>query len=300
MGARPITPFLRRYLKTYHGGETDEECIAFMGKQLDAIRLHRIKNDAPVDTMGCHMLADLNAPKEDQQFQALVGAMLSPQTKDEVTFAAMKRFRDRGCTVEQVLKMSASELEDVLKPVGFYKKKALYVLEAAKRLKEQYGSQVPDSVPELCKFPGVGLKIANLVVQTAHGRVDGIVVDTHVDRISKWLGWTEEKSTPAQVGQALEALFEREHWADINKLMVGLGQTTCKATKPDCANCKVQALCPKSYVPGTRVISSSEATIDIEDAISTEKPIAKARKRPEKPAANPENVASTRQKRLRK
>ncbi|ETN86268.1 hypothetical protein NECAME_16444 [Necator americanus] len=125
--------------------------------QLEKITEMRKSGDAPVDTMGCHKLADPLAAPETFRFQVLLALMLSSQTKDEVTSAAMMR-------------------------------KAVYIQKTAAILKEKYKGDVPDSIEDLCSLPGVGPKMAHLVLQIAYDKVDGIAVDTHVHRIVNRLG----------------------------------------------------------------------------------------------------------------
>ncbi|KAK6745293.1 hypothetical protein RB195_011801 [Necator americanus] len=114
--------------------------------QLEKITEMRKSGDAPVDTMGCHKLADPLAAPETFRFQVLLALMLSSQTKDEVTSAAMMRLRKHGCNVDAMLSIPTLELEKLLCPVGFYKRKAVYIQKTAAILKEKYKGDVPDSI----------------------------------------------------------------------------------------------------------------------------------------------------------
>ncbi|VDK54919.1 unnamed protein product [Anisakis simplex] len=227
-------------------------------QHLENLEKIRETKDAPVDTVGCDMLGDVLSSPQTYRFQILVSLMLSSQTKDEVTAAAMQRLKARGCTVENILGMDEEELRNLLIPVGFYKvsswlycyheeidvqKKAIYLKKTASVLKEKYESDIPRSIKELCSLPGVGLKMANLTMQHAWDQIEGIGVDTHVHRIANRLGWVKT-STPEQTGAVLEALIPRERWATLNKTLVGFGQQTCTPLYPKCSTCLNKDICP--------------------------------------------------------
>ncbi|KJH50360.1 base excision DNA repair protein, HhH-GPD family [Dictyocaulus viviparus] len=213
--------------------------------QLEKITEMRKGGDAPVDTMGCHKLADPLASPETFRFQVLLALMLSSQTKDEVTSAAMMRLRRHGCNVDSMLDISIPDLEKLLHPVGFYKKKAVFIKKAAQILKEKHNSDVPDSLEGLCSLPGVGPKMAHLVLQIAWNKVDGIAVDTHVHRIVNRLGWMKT-TTPESTRVRLQEMLPRSQWTTINPLLVGFGQKTCLPVGPKCNICLCQDICPTS------------------------------------------------------
>ncbi|TPP42928.1 HhH-GPD base excision DNA repair family protein [Leishmania donovani] len=143
---------------------------------------------APVDTMGCHRLRDEYAPKEVQRFHTLVALMLSAQTKDVVTAAAMDTLIKHGLTAQSVHAMTETELDKHICKVGFHNKKAKNIKEVAAILMKNYDGEVPREYAELIALPGVGPKMANLFFQDADHRVIGIGVDTHVHRISQRYG----------------------------------------------------------------------------------------------------------------
>ncbi|KHN79451.1 putative endonuclease III -like protein [Toxocara canis] len=220
----------------------DEE-IPMWKRHLENLELMRSPKDAPVDTMGCHMLGDVLASPKVYRFQILVSLMLSSQTKDQVTAAAMQRLKERGCTVEDIIALSKSELQNLLIPVGFYKKKAIYLKKVAEILHDKYESDIPNTIEDLCSLPGVGPKMAYLAMQHAWDRIEGLGIDTHIHRIANRLGWVKT-STPEQTRIALEALIPREHWVTLNKLLVGFGQQTCLPVLPKCSECLNRELCP--------------------------------------------------------
>ncbi|VDN04832.1 unnamed protein product [Thelazia callipaeda] len=222
--------------------ETDFKESSMWKVHLENIRRMRSDQDAPVDIVGCHMLADALAEPKIFRFQTLLSLMLSSQTKDHVTAAAMHRLRQHGCTVDDMIKIPKEELEQLLIPVGFYKRKAVYIKKVAEILKESYDYDIPDTVEGLCSLPGVGEKMAYLAMHCAWEKMEGLGVDTHVHRISNRLGWIKT-TNPKQTRLALEALVPREQWQDLNKLLVGFGQQTCLPVLPKCSKCLNRDIC---------------------------------------------------------
>ncbi|XP_047995184.1 uncharacterized protein LOC125233277 [Leguminivora glycinivorella] len=209
------------------------------------LRNMRANKDAPVDTMGCHMSSDPKAPPEVIRYQHLISLMLSSQTKDQVTFAAMERLRERGLTIDNVLSMSDDELGKLIYPVGFWKTKVKYIKKTTQTLKEQYNGDIPDSVEKLCKLTGVGPKMAHICMSVAWNKVTGIGVDTHVHRISNRIGWVKKPTaTPEDTRKALEAWLPFELWGEVNHLLVGFGQTICLPIGPNCEECLNNDICP--------------------------------------------------------
>ncbi|CAG9569566.1 putative endonuclease III [Leishmania major strain Friedlin] len=203
---------------------------------------------APVDTMGCHRLRDETAPKEVQRFHTLVALMLSAQTKDVVTAAAMDTLIKRELTVQSVHAMTETELDKHICKVGFHNTKARNIKEVAAILMKNYDGKVPREYAELIALPGVGPKMANLFFQDADHRVIGIGVDTHVHRISQRYRWVPSTvKTPEDTRKALESWLPREHWGTINSLMVGLGQTVCTPLRPKCDICELSDICPNAF-----------------------------------------------------
>ncbi|KAG5485442.1 hypothetical protein LSCM1_07526 [Leishmania martiniquensis] len=203
---------------------------------------------APVDTMGCHRLRDEKAPKEVQRFHTLVALMLSSQTKDVVTAAAMKSLIKRGLTTQSIHAMSERELDKHICKVGFHNTKVKHIKEVAAILIKEHDGKVPRSYEELIALPGVGPKMANLFFQDSDNRIIGIGVDTHVHRISQRYRWVPSTvKTPEDTRKVLESWLPREHWGTINSLMVGLGQTVCTPLYPKCDICELSDICPNAF-----------------------------------------------------
>lgn len=212
---------------------------------LENVRKMRQAVEAPVDTMGCDKCPDQSVPQKLVRYQLLVSLMLSSQTRDEVTHAAVGRLRDFTLTPESIAGADEKQIEQLIYPVSFYKNKAKHLKQTAKILLEKYDGDIPDSVEGLCSLPGVGPKMAYLAMSCGWGRTVGIGVDTHVHRISNRLGWLPAPTkTPEQTRKALEAWLPRELWDEVNHLLVGFGQTVCKPTGPKCSSCLNRVLCP--------------------------------------------------------
>ncbi|KAK9499576.1 hypothetical protein O3M35_002595 [Rhynocoris fuscipes] len=182
-----------------------------------------------------------------QRYQALVSLMLSSQTKDQVTHAAILRLREHGLNIDNILATDDETFGKLIYPVGFWKKKITYIKKATEILKNEYNGDIPQSVEELCKLPGVGPKMAHLAMNIAWGKVSGIGVDTHVHRIVNRLHWIPNQTkTPEATRKALEDWLPQSLWFEVNHLLVGFGQTICKPVGPLCQNCLNKKLCPSA------------------------------------------------------
>ncbi|KAJ8949068.1 hypothetical protein NQ318_016970 [Aromia moschata] len=223
--------------------ETNEKAPQNWETVLNNLREMRKNFDAPVDSMGCHKCHDEKAPPEVMRYQQLLSLMLSSQTKDQVTHAAMQKLINHGCTVENVLATSDEKLGELIYPVGFWKSKVKYIKRTTEILQKEYESDIPNTVTDLCKLPGVGPKMAHICMKTAWGQVTGIGVDTHVHRISNRLGWVNTK-TPEETRKTLEDWLPVQLWSEVNHLLVGFGQQICQPVRPQCATCLNYEICP--------------------------------------------------------
>lgn len=146
--------------------------------------------------------------------------------------------------------LSAARLEDVeaiVRTTGFFRAKAKSLVGMAAALVERHGGEVPRTIAELVPLPGVGRKTANVILGNAFAINEGIVVDTHVQRLARRLGLTREPD-PIGIEQALMPLFPREHWALLSHLLIWHGRRTCSARKPECGRCVVREVCPSAGV----------------------------------------------------
>lgn len=175
----------------------------------------------------------------------VVATILSAQTTDinvnKVTENLFKKYQ----TAEDYANVSLSELENDIKSINFYKNKAKYIKNLAKELIEKFNGQVPKTMNELVTLPGVGRKTANIVLWNVFGINEGIAVDTHVKRLSKLLGLTEN-TDPNKIEQDLMEITPREHWGKLSHLLIMLGREICKAKAPNHKICPLSDICPSS------------------------------------------------------
>jgi len=183
----------------------------------------RARRDAPVDSVGCERLADPKAKRADFEWQCLVAAMLSSQTKDQANAEAMTALHAHGNTIENISRTPVSLLDKLIAKVGFHSVKAKNVRAAAEICLALHKGRVPRTIEGLLALPGVGPKMAYLTLHAAFDAQEGICVDTHVHRIANVLRWIRTK-TPEETRMALEAWLPKRYWPDFNILMVGLGQ----------------------------------------------------------------------------
>lgn len=173
--------------------------------------------------------------------------MLSSQTKDEATFACMQRLKEHGLTPENIVKTDISSLEKIIHPISFYKNKSKFIHQTSEILIETYNCDIPNTLTELIKLPGVGPKMAHITMKIAWNIVSGIGVDVHGHRIANRLGWVPKPTKDAEKTRiSLEEWVPFELWDEINILLVGFGQTVCTSQNPDCKNCLNNKICPSS------------------------------------------------------
>jgi len=187
---------------------------------------------------------------EKDPYKILIATILSLRTKDLVTEQASLRLFEMADTPEKMIKLDIEEIEKAIYPVGFYKRKAINIIEISKILIDKYNSKVPDDLDELLKFNGVGRKTANLTITLGYNKL-GICVDTHVHRITNRWGYVQTK-TPEDTEFALREKLPLEHWIEINDILVAFGQNFCKPTSPNCSTCKITQFCQKVGVIKSR------------------------------------------------
>jgi len=181
--------------------------------------------------------------------ELLVATMLSAQCTDErvniVTKTLFKKYRKP----EDYAKADLAELEQDIKPTGFYRDKAKNIKKACQILVEKFHSQVPKTMEEILQLPGVARKTANIVLSNAYGVVEGIAVDTHVRRTSKRLGFTENEDAD-KIEEDLMKIVPKDKWMRITDLLIFLGRNACIAKKPKCEICVLNKICPSAFTFG--------------------------------------------------
>jgi len=179
-------------------------------------------------------------------WQLLVATILSAQCTDvrvnKVTPVLFKKYK----TISDFAEAGLKEFEKDIHSTGFYKNKAKGIISSAKKILNEFNGKVPDTIEELTSLPGVGRKTANVILSSGFGIVVGIVVDTHVIRLSDRLGLTENKD-PEKIEKDLMKIIPQEDWRVFSHLLILHGRKICVARRPLCAECRINKLCPSAF-----------------------------------------------------
>jgi endonuclease-3 len=180
----------------------------------------------------------------EDAYQLLVATILSAQCTDArvnmVTPALFRRFPDPHALAQAEL----DELQEIIRSTGFFRNKARSLQGSGRRLVDEFDGEVPSNMPDLLKLPGVARKTANVVLGTAYGIASGVVVDTHVGRLSRRLGLTHQK-TPVKVEKDLMGMIPREEWINFAHRLIHHGRRVCQSRRPRCGECAFADLCPR-------------------------------------------------------
>ena len=179
-------------------------------------------------------------------YQLILATVLSAQSTDVMVNKITPELFERWPTPQALASAQPAQVEQVLSKIGMFRQKTKNVIGLSKLLVEQHGGQVPRTLDELVQLPGVGRKTANVVLGVAFGTPEGVVVDTHVQRISQRLGWTKH-TEPTDIEQDLMALFPRGDWDMLSHTLIFHGRRICAARKPACSACPVTAECPSAF-----------------------------------------------------
>ena len=179
--------------------------------------------------------------------ELLIATILSAQCTDErvnkVTATLFEKYR----SAEDFAAVSQEQLQEEIRSTGFYRNKARNIRAAAARIVEDFGGKVPDNMDDLLSLPGVARKTANLVLGDAFGKAAGIVVDTHVTRLSQRLKLTRHKNNQGdRIEKDLMELVPRKHWIAFSHMLIFLGREFCTARKPNCQDCPISTFCPSA------------------------------------------------------
>lgn len=180
-------------------------------------------------------------------FQILVATILAALCTDERVNKVTPGLFRKYPTAAAFASADREELENEIRSTGFFRIKAKNILGAAKKIVEDFGGRVPETMTELLMLPGVARKTANIVLSAGYGKAEGIAVDTHVRRLAGRLGLSRE-SDPEKIEGDLMRIVPREDWLDLNSMLVDHGRKTCRARKPDCPACPIRHLCPSADV----------------------------------------------------
>jgi endonuclease-3 len=204
-------------------------------KQQAARVLERLKADYPGATC---------ALENETPFELLTATILSAQCTDaRVNMVTPELFR-RWPDARAMAKAPTPQLEKVIQSTGFFRNKAKNIKAASQAMVEKHGGEVPRDIDAMVALPGVGRKTANVVLGTAFGMATGVVVDTHVMRLSKRLGLTDHTDA-VKIEQDLMQLLPQEEWVDFSHRMIFHGRQICMARNPNCPQCSMNSFCPK-------------------------------------------------------
>jgi len=179
-------------------------------------------------------------------FELIVATVLSAQSTDVMVNQVTPELFRRWPTPEKLARANPAEVEKAIGRLGFFRQKTKSIVGLSQRLVEEHGGEVPKTLAELVKLPGVGRKTANVVLGVAFGTPEGVVVDTHVQRISQRLGWTRH-TEPPEIEEDLMQTFPREDWDALGHVLIFHGRRICTAARPACAACPVSGACPSAF-----------------------------------------------------
>jgi len=180
-------------------------------------------------------------------YQLTVATILSAQTTDERVNEVTPELFDRYPTPEDLAGADQEEVQEIIHSTGFYRNKAKNIIGMARGVVEEHDGEIPRTMEELAELPGIGRKTANVILGNAFGVDEGVVVDTHVRRLSQRLGFTTE-DRPPKIERDLMELFPEERWTLLAHLLIWHGRAICDARKPVCSECPVSDLCPSAGV----------------------------------------------------
>ena len=179
--------------------------------------------------------------------ELLIATQLSAQCTDVRVNIVTEKLFQKYKSVEDFATVSQEELEQDIRSTGFYHNKAKNIRATAQRIITEFGGEVPHTMPDLLSLAGVARKTANVVLGYAFGIQVGVVVDTHVGRLSRRLGWTENTDA-VKVEQDLMRIIPEQDWLNISHLLIYHGRTICDARKPLCEQCSLVPLCPSAFI----------------------------------------------------
>lgn len=180
----------------------------------------------------------------NNDYELLIAIVLSAQSTDKRVNSVTPILFNKYKTLDDLMKADIHDLENILRPIGSFRKKAFYVKEIARLLVSNYDGVIPVKRNILESFPGVGRKTVNVFLSEFYN-IPAIAVDTHVERVSKRLGLAKQDDNVREVEEKLKRAFKREEWAKIHLQLVLFGRYHCKAVSPNCEHCKLKSICKK-------------------------------------------------------
>ncbi|HYR41561.1 MAG TPA: endonuclease III [Terriglobia bacterium] len=226
---KPRSPALQKPGKINRPGPAPKRT-----KYLRAVKIYQ-RLDAAYPDAKC-------ALDHQNPLQLLIATILSAQSTDKMVNQITPALFKRCKTARDFASIETPELEVMIHSSGFFRNKAKSIKAASRIIAEEHGGQVPSTMEDLLKLPGVARKTANVVLGVAFGKAEGVVVDTHVQRLSRRLDLSKEER-PDKIEQDLMQLYPREQWIQLAHLLIHHGRAKCIAIRPKCAECPVEDLC---------------------------------------------------------
>jgi endonuclease-3 len=180
-------------------------------------------------------------------YELLVATILSAQCTDERVNKVTPVLFEKAPDPLSLHRMKPEEVEEIIRSTGFYRNKTKSLKSSARVIVERFGGKVPDTMEELVELPGVARKTANVVLGSAFGKAEGIVVDTHVKRVSARLGLTDQ-TNPVKIEEQLMSSIPEERWIRLSHQLIHHGRRVCKARKPRCSVCRLAPHCPSAQI----------------------------------------------------
>ncbi len=205
--------------------------------------------EAVVDRLEAEYPDSTISLRYSNRLELLIAVILSAQCTDERVNAETEALFETYGSAEDYANASQAELADALDSINFYNNKAGYIREACEIIVDEHDGAVPDTMADLTALPGVGRKTANVVLQHGHDVVEGIVVDTHVQRLTRRLGITEAER-PEAIEQELLEVVPEGYWVQFTHLLIDHGRAVCSARSPDCESCVLADICPSERGDG--------------------------------------------------
>jgi endonuclease-3 len=179
-------------------------------------------------------------------FELVVAVVLSAQSTDVAVNKITPALFEKYPTPEKLAAATYEDVESLISRIGMFRMKTKSLMGLAKKLVEEHSGQVPQTLAQLIELPGVGRKTANVVLGVAFGKSEGVVVDTHVQRITKRLGWTKNDE-PITIEQDLMKVIPKKDWDNVSHVLIFHGRRICFARKPECEKCPVNDACPSAF-----------------------------------------------------
>jgi endonuclease-3 len=182
----------------------------------------------------------------ENAFEMLIATILSARATDAGVNKVTPVLFSKYPNAAKMAKAKQEDLAEIVRPCGAYNRKASYIRETSRLLMEDFNGEVPRTMEDLVTFPGVSRKTANVVLQTLYGKAEGVIVDTHIMRVTLRLGLSQNDKKPDKIENDLMQLLPREKWIDYARLVGTHGRQMCRPAHPECSACPISELCPSS------------------------------------------------------